>query len=269
MAYPAVPVIRVGYMAPRLPYPVNINLPSISEPETRTEPRLVGRQLDIVVPQDPARHEKLGRFLESWGALESSLTILLTYLTGLRLGQAELIFMRLGTKNALDLLNALGQRKLAEDSSNALTNLLERISKMNTKRNILVHGEWVLEANVLLKRGEAVLVTQFLRQTTPIDPADEKAMANPRNQKERVRYCFNLKRIDAATRDTDTVCRDISHFSGSMKRKILSLSELCDELLLSQPYRVKYSKPTANPSPTPANPVTPPAHPGPDGGTAQ
>jgi hypothetical protein len=230
-------------MAPRLPYPVNVTLPSVIQTETRTEPRLVGRQLDIIVPQDPSRHEKLGRFLESWGALESTLTILLTYLTGLKLSPAELIFTRLGTKNALDLLDALGRRRLDEDCANALTTLMERTSKLNTKRNILVHGDWVLEANVLVKRGEAILVTQFLRETMPIDPAHEKAMGNPRNQKERVRYCFTLKRIDAATRDTDTLCKDISDFRGSMKRKILSPSEVSHELLLSQPYRVIYSKP--------------------------
>jgi hypothetical protein len=213
----------------------------------------IGSQLDIVVPQDPARHEKLGRFLESWGAFESALTILLTRLTPLRLSNAELIFSKLGTKNALDLLDALGRRTLDEDSARTLTTLIERTSRLNTKRNILVHGEWVLEANVLVRGGEAVLVTQFLREVTPLDPADEKAMANPRNQKERVRYCFTLKRIDAATRDTDILCRDVSHFMGSMKRKILPLSEVPLELLLSRPYRVNYSKPTENPSPTPTN----------------
>lgn len=243
MAYPGVPIVRIGYMAPRLPYPVNVNLPPVSQPETRTEARLVGRELDIIVPEDPARHEKLGRFLDSWGALESALTFLLTRLTSLKLHDAGMVISKLGTKNALDLLDGLGRRKLEEDSASRLTVLIERTSKLNTKRNILVHGDWVLEANVLVRRGEAILAIQFLREVTPLDPADEKAMANPRNQKERVRYSFTLKRIDAATRDTDILCREISHFIGSMKPRILPHDELMLELLLSRPYRVTHSKP--------------------------
>jgi hypothetical protein len=230
-------------MAPRLPYPVRVHLPPTATPETRTQGRTVGPDLDIIIPQDPARHEKLGRFLEAWGTLESMLTFLLTGLTPLRLGDADLIFPKLGMKNALDLLDGLGRRKLEDDSAKTLTNLLERVSKLNSKRNILVHGSWILEANVLVRRGEAVLALQFLRQTTPTDPAQEKAMANPRNQKELVRYCFTIKRIDATTRDTNTLSIDISNFMGTMKQKILPLSEVPHQLLLSRPYRVTYSSP--------------------------
>jgi hypothetical protein len=240
MTYPDVPIVRVGYMAPRLPYPVNVHLPPVSEPETREQARLIGRELDIIVPQDPTRHEKLGRFLNSWGALESTLTLLLSRLTQLDLRDSHLVLPKLGTRNALDLLDGLGRRKLSKESVRALTALVDRTGKLNTKRNILVHGQWVLEANVIVRRGEAHLITQFLRETTPLDPEDAKALGNPRNQKERVRYTFTLKRIDAARRDTDKLNIDIGHFVGSMRGREIPLDELGQRLIEAAPYQVTY-----------------------------
>ena len=157
------------------------------------------------------------------------------------LRDAHLLMPKLGTKNSLDLLDALGRRKLADDSAKAVTRLLDRVGKLNTKRNILVHGEWVLEANVVVRRGDAHLLTQFLREVIPLDPADAKAMANPRNQRERVRYTFNLKRIDATTRDTNALNMDISNFTGSMKARRIPDDEIGPELLRLRPYRVTYS----------------------------
>src|SRR5262249_1985 len=120
-----------------------------------------------------------------------------------------------------------------------LINLLDRIGKLNTKRNILVHGQWVLEANVLVRRGEAYLSTQFLREVVPTDPEDAEKMADPRNQKQRVRYTFTLKRIDAASRDTDTVNRDMCNFIQTMRHKPVPLDEIGNALIRKWPYRVK------------------------------
>jgi hypothetical protein len=229
-------------MTPRLPYPVNIHLPPTAEEETRTQPRLTGKELDIVVPQDMARHETLGHFMNAWGALESTLAMCLIHLTELKLGDAHLLFPKLGMKNALDLLDGLGLRKLTPECAETFTKLIERVGKLITKRNILVHGQWVFEANVIVRRGEAILITQFLREVTPTDPEDAKNMANPRNQKARVRYTFTMKRIDATTRDTNELNVEILNFMHSaLKYKVLPLSETLDLIAQSKPYRVTHS----------------------------
>ena len=142
MSHPGVPIVRVGYMAPALPYPVNVYLPPVGQPDARSSARTTGPYLDIVVPQDPLRHEKLGRFLNAWSALESTLAILLTNLSPLNLREANLIFPKLGTKNAVDLLDGLSRRKLTQECAKAVTGLLERVARLNTKRNILIHGQW-------------------------------------------------------------------------------------------------------------------------------
>jgi hypothetical protein len=123
MTLPGVPLIRVGHMVPRLPYPVNLHLPPTTGNDTRTNTRNVGSELDIVIPQCPERHEKLGHFLDAWGGLESTLAMLLAQLIPSDLGEALLIFPKLGIKNACDVLTGLGMRKLAPHSTLELTNL--------------------------------------------------------------------------------------------------------------------------------------------------
>jgi len=159
------------------------------------------------------------------------------------LGEALLLQSKLGMKNMIDFIEALALRKLTEPDADELCRLTDRLGKMNTKRNILVHGRWTLEANIIARRGEAHLLTQFLREVEPIDPKEAEAMGNPRNQKERVRYTFTLKRIDAASRDTDKLNSDFIDFMRRMKFKILSGAELMDLLAQSKPYQVTYSTP--------------------------
>lgn len=178
--------------------------------------------------------------MNAWSQLESTLSYLLSKLLRIDWREADLTFGRLGMKGAIDLLDAVGLRKLDDADSKALTALTERLSKLNTKRNILVHGHWVLEANTFVKGNDAILITQFLREITPVDPEEAKAMGNPRNQKERVRYAFTLKRIDAAARDTDTLNHAFINFTERMDFKWPSVDETLHLLSQSQPYRVIY-----------------------------
>jgi hypothetical protein len=56
-----------------------------------------------------------------------------------------------------------------------------------------------------------------LREITPVDPALQAAISNPKNQKERVRYTFTPKRLDAVTRDVDALTDDIGKFMDAAK----------------------------------------------------
>jgi hypothetical protein len=95
-----------------LPYTVNLHLPpAVGKPDPRV-PRTVGPELDIVVPQDDTRHTKLGIFMNAWSQLESTLSNLLAKFLRIGWREADLTFARLGMRNAIDLLNALGMRKL-------------------------------------------------------------------------------------------------------------------------------------------------------------
>ena len=241
MSFPGVPIIRVGYMAPRLPYPVSVHLPPTDTTDKRSEIRTSGPELDIAVPQDPTRHEKLGAFLDPWSSLESTLAFYFTQLVQIDLGESTLIVPKLGTRSALDLLSALANRKLDDESAARVGRFVERAHKLNGKRNILVHGRWVLEVNVVVRRGDACIAPQFLREVIPDDPEHAKAIGDPRNQKIRVRYSFTIKRIEGATRDTETLNREMCDLLGELKPKELPPDELMQKLLFKRPYRVNYT----------------------------
>src|SRR5262249_32844394 len=145
-------------------------------------PRLSGRDLDVIVPKDETRHTKLGVFLSAWGDLEATLAFLMKELLRIDFGEALLLQSKLGMKNMIDFIDAVAMRKLINADADELCRLTDRLGKMNTKRNILVHGRWMLEANVVVRRGEAHVITQFLREVEPTDPKEAEAMGNPRNQ---------------------------------------------------------------------------------------
>jgi hypothetical protein len=56
---------------------------------------------------------------------------------------------------------------------------------------------------------------QFLRETTPADPEVQKMILKPQHQKVRVKHCFTLKRIDAATRDVLALAKAFADFTTS------------------------------------------------------
>jgi hypothetical protein len=219
MSVPLGLAIRVGNMNRGLPYPVNVHLPSTVGPESRTSSRTSGPELDIVIPDCEERHTALGMFMDSWSQLEQHLHSILSVMLGIEFRPGEAIFSTMGMKQISDAIAGLAMRKFPDQSPERLINLTERLMKLNSKRNVLVHGHWVLEANIVVKRGEAMLVTQFLRCSTPLDPKLEQAMGDPRNQKERVRYSFSIKRIHAASRDTDTLKKDFGDVINEMGLK--------------------------------------------------
>jgi hypothetical protein len=239
MAFPKSVEVRVGRFASRLPYPVNVNLPPFDRPDTRPI-RNTGPELNIIIPQDPDRHTKLGIFMDILSLLESTLEYLLSKLLGIQLIEACLSFQKLGMRNAIELFNGLAKRKLLDADALSLITLTERLGRLNSRRNVLVHGHWIYEVNVVVRGGQAVLLCQFLRAVTPTEPVVGKAAANPRNQKERIKYYFTLKRIDSTTRETDTLNSNLLLFCDKMRFNTFEIpvSDVVDRLLLSQPYRV-------------------------------
>jgi hypothetical protein len=210
--------VRVSQMVKALPYPVQVVLPPIAGEQGEPKPpRKTGPVLDIYLPQNDDRHLNLGMFLDAWSLMEQNLSFLISKLLRADLKSADLVMSTLGVRQIIDLLTALGVIKLAPESTDALINLTDRLRRLNSKRNTLVHGHWVLEASIYVRKGEAVLVTQFLRELAPNDPKVAAAISNPRNQKERARYCFNSKRILGVTRDVQTLNMDVTAFIDNMR----------------------------------------------------
>lgn len=207
--------IRVGYGAKSLPYPVNVQLPSASgAPRAPSAPiRTVGPNLDVDPPKGDEHHLKLGLFMDAWSRLEQIIVLVLAGLLHTDHRRARIVMAAVSTRQLIELIKGLGYVTLSGIAHSDLVRLADRVGRLNSKRNALVHGHWVLEALVCVRRNEAVLMTHFLRETTPTDPEVARQILNPENQKERVRHCFTLKRIEGTTRDTLTLVQAFADFT--------------------------------------------------------
>ena len=220
MTVPAGFAIRCANRASGLSYHVNVKLPPIKGSDPVPNSRTVGPVLDIVPPDGNERHTALGKFLDAWSRLEGMMAFIVAdLLVSGDMRDATLILSSLGTKQIMELLRTLAESKLAGDHRKALINFVERVGKLNTKRNTLVHGHWVLEALVLKKGSDAVLRTQFVRESAFMDPRTLELISDHRNQKERVRHVFTLKRIDGATRDIEKLAAELGDFLQLLKKK--------------------------------------------------
>jgi hypothetical protein len=209
--------VRVGYMAKALPYPVEVFLLPMQKDAPPVEtPLSVGPKLHIVIPTDTDRHLKLGLFMSAWSLLEQTLVMFLRKLLGTDLKTAQVVMSTLGIRQVVDLLDGLGSMALSDTDLERLNRLTERLSSLNSQRNILVHGRWVLEANIYVKGGEAVLKSQFVRDTSPADPRIANRISDPKNQKLRMKHVFSLKRIDGVAQDVMHLTNDISTFMSGV-----------------------------------------------------
>lgn len=108
------------------------------------------------------------------------------------------------------MILSLATDKLDDEGITNITNIIERVSRLNKKRNALVHGWWTLEVVVVhsLKRG-AIIYPNFLREIVPATNKLRSNISNIKNQKDRAAHCFNYKRIIATARDALTLVKDI------------------------------------------------------------
>lgn len=97
-----------------------------------------------------------------------------------------------------------------------LADLMDRLGGAAQKRNHIVHGRWLLEVTLWVHKGVVRYNSQFLRQYDPIDQTIGGKLANFKNQKERVKYCFTLRRIAAAAADADALSSSIGKFMAAM-----------------------------------------------------
>jgi hypothetical protein len=208
--------IRIGgYGSRRLPYPVHVHLPSASgKPRPPGTPiRTSGPDLDVDPPKGDEHHLKLGLFMDAWSRLEQILVLTLAGLLQTHHSRSLLVLEAISSRQLIELMKRLALRTLNGPARDELLRLADRMSRLNSKRNTLVHGHWILEAVVYVRRGDAVLACQFLRETTPTDPEIAKMILKPENQKVRIKHCFTLKRIDAATRDALALVKAFADFT--------------------------------------------------------
>ena len=156
----------------------------------------------------------LGRFMDEWSKLEIALGSLLSRALKLGSGQLPALANSLGTRGILDVLSVQMTRKLPGANVELAQKLLDRVKEKNTQRNYLTHGFWILEWNIVDQGGRPAAIPRVYRGYTPTDPDVAERLKDPRNRKERLRFMFTVKRIDALSLSVGALCLDISRFAN-------------------------------------------------------
>lgn len=90
------------------------------------------------------RDRQLGQFLDSWGRVEMALFDLAHILLRTDFNVARVVFANAGGIASIrELLLALGELCLSDKEQADMARILESVKDHNTKRNRIVHGQWM------------------------------------------------------------------------------------------------------------------------------
>lgn len=95
------------------------------------------------LPLTTAQLIALGRVVAESSKTEAWVNFILNVLTRLNLFEFDLLIHRLKHHEKLQALKALGLKKLRSKKKQAkFSQIIDRLSNLNTDRNIAVHGQW-------------------------------------------------------------------------------------------------------------------------------
>lgn len=152
-------------------------------------------------------------FIDSWGQAENAVAGLLHQVLNLDFARVYTIFLSMGMRQVIDLIRSVATSQLTDECILQLNNLLDRLGSINAKRNTLVHGSWVLELVLWGHRGILRQRAIYARESVPNDFRIRERLHDLRNQKERAKYIFSVKRIRSASLEAIAIADDISGFA--------------------------------------------------------
>ncbi|TPN85558.1 hypothetical protein FJ987_18800 [Mesorhizobium sp. CU2] len=209
-------------MRDTLPHNLEVILPN-ADP-TKPDPLREDGKIYIpdFMPKTRDHYTILGEFVGDWGRVETNLAFLFNALLGKTDIQSSwTVFSKMGMKQVIDAVNGLGTLKLTDEGIAALVALMERTSKLNSKRNVIVHGHWCLELFFWVYKGDVRVGSHLLRIVQPDDHRLQKEFNDPKNQKVRTKYSFTPKRIAAATNDAVSLAKDLTDFRQTLEGYLL------------------------------------------------
>ena len=154
--------------------------------------------------------------MDAWGHVETSMVTLLRALLNIDFGQAAVLFQTMNFKQFLDTMTNLGTRELSDNGNTSLLGVLDFVKALNSKRNAIVHGLWIIEVAVWRRRNETKFKVRLLRELAPTDYRKRNNLADLRNQRERMRHCFDLDRIQVAGDDIAELQKRTKDFIAAM-----------------------------------------------------
>lgn len=182
-----------------------------------------GQEIDnetLVIPDIPTdkRDMALGQYMDCFSHLEGSLRILLWKLMQTDRQTSTTVFSQLGMKQITSLLIAIGRQVLKDADQRSLDSLCDRVSRCSTKRNLVVHGQWIPNIVIGSKDGRPVVNSvEWVRSYMPPDPLIARKAMDVRNQKLNTKYHFTIPRLRQACKDLISLSEDVSSFRASLE----------------------------------------------------
>lgn len=151
--------------------------------------------------------------MDAWSLLEQTLCFTLDKMLQAGLQVADIIASSNNLRDLITLISSLASRRASNTDYDKLIKLLDRVTKLNSRRNSLVHGHWVLETYIVIVDNAPALKSQFVREKPPTDHQQAELLHDPHNQAIRAKHTYTLKRIEGVTKDVEALTRDIAVFN--------------------------------------------------------
>lgn len=173
-------------------------------------------QIPILHPQDNARHEALGIFLDEWSKVEMQIARLLEMATGGDIYDMPALMNALGAQGQREALATLLVPKLTPSAGDALHDLLERLKANATKRNHIVHGYWNLNVVIADRNGTPWPNYRQFRRYDPPDKATRESLDGDNPPKNACKtYMFSIPRIRAIAKELDRMWHELAAIKES------------------------------------------------------
>ena len=156
--------------------------------------------------------------MRAWGQVEGALLDLFQKLLDADPTSSRTVFTALGAPRVIrETLLSLGEQRLETKDFGTLSKLMDSLKGAATKRNRLVHGNWLIHVKI---HADNSRTSTWQRYYDPLNPALLKQMSGKkRNQKVVDAHIFPLKKIEELTGHAKSLANAIRAFAVKVSLK--------------------------------------------------
>lgn len=175
----------------------------MTDDNMKTYPVVPGANIQLEHLPSEAKDAAMGRYMDVFGRLEGMVHLAIGLTMEIDLMAMGSVFAVLGTKQSIDLLEAVAQEHLTKEGARRVHLLGVRLGNANRRRNHIVHGSWAM----------AVLITdeqvtqEWVRTYSHVDPALRKLPYN--DPKVAGTYTFTVPALDTTSGHVEALCQAI------------------------------------------------------------
>lgn len=165
----------------------------MTDRNVKTYPVVPGGNIQLENLPPEAKDAAMGRYMDAFSQLEGMVQLAIGLIMGIDLPVLGSIFAVLGTRQSIDLLDAVGQEHLTQDGAKRVHNICERLARRNMRRNHIVHGRWTQAVIV----NDAIATQEWVRSYDHANPVMRKLPYN--DPKVAGMYSFTIDGLEKAT----------------------------------------------------------------------